>query len=73
MQYCILFANALITGISSRYSDMLNFEPNAKTAIFAATTHPKYKLKFVPPEKRNMVFQMLIDAAIRYAHQLLHN
>ena len=73
LQYCLLIINALITGISSRYSDMLNFEPNAKTAIFAAVTHSKYKVKFVPPEKCDMVSQMLIDAVIRYAHQISHN
>ena len=73
LQYCIPFANALITGISSRYSDKLNFEPNAKTAILAAVTHPKYKIKFVPSEKRDMVSQMLCNAAIRYAHQISHN
>lgn len=59
LKRCVPLANALLAGTNHRYEEMLNFEPCAKNAILAVITHPKYKLKFVKPEKQEMIAHML--------------
>jgi len=36
--------------------------PEAKDAILAAVSHPRYKLKWVPPDNRNEVSQAFVEA-----------
>jgi len=40
-------------------------EPEAKDAIMAAVSHPQYKLKWVPPNKRDEVTSSFVDVVDR--------
>jgi hypothetical protein len=45
----------IINGLSSRFDDMLNLRPSADDAILAAVLTPQYKLRWVPPDRREAV------------------
>ena len=40
-------------------------EPEAKEAVMAAVSHPEYKLKWVPPNKRDEVCSAFVDVVHR--------
>jgi len=55
MQHARPLVSALLEGMSRRYEDLLELRPAAKDAIVAAVSHPKYKLRWVPPERKEEV------------------
>jgi hypothetical protein len=53
---------------------MFNFDlsvPEAKDAIFARVSHPQFKLKWVPPERRDEMSQVFADAVVRLSKSCL--
>ena len=57
MQHARPLVSALLEGMSRRYEDLLELRPAAKDAIVAAVLHPKYKLRWVPPERKDVKCQ----------------
>jgi len=51
--------SALLQG---RYGDLLDVCPTAKDAVVAAVSHPKYKLRWVAPQKKEEVTNMFVAA-----------
>lgn len=53
---CEPLAVALLNGINRRFGSQLELQmPAAKFATIAATSHPKYKLRWIPPDQRESV------------------
>ena len=55
MNWCIqdLWCFPILARLSSRYEDLLNLRAAARDAIVAAVSHPQYKLRWAPPEKKD--------------------
>ena len=62
MQHARPLVSALLEGMSRRYEDLLELRPAAKDAIVAAVLHPKYKLRWVPPERKEEVTSIFVAA-----------
>jgi hypothetical protein len=54
----------IINGLSSRFHDMLNFRPSAEDAIVAAVLTPQYKLRWVPPERREAISALCMTRVV---------
>lgn len=54
--------SAILVGISRRYGDLLELRPAARDAIVAAVSHPKYKLRWVPPERKEDITGIFVAA-----------
>jgi hypothetical protein len=53
---CEPLAVALLNGVNRRYGSQLELQmPAAKFATIAAASHPKYKLRWIPPDQRESV------------------
>jgi hypothetical protein len=66
----------ILTGLETRYNSrpMFNFDlsvPEAKDAIFARVSHTQFKLKWVPPERRDEMSQVFADAVVRLSKSCL--
>ena len=58
LKYVGPLASALLDGIANRYSAMMELDlsqSSVRSAIIAAVSRPKYKLLWVPPDKRETV------------------
>ena len=58
LKYVGPLASALLDGIANRYSAMMELDlsqSSVRSAIIIAVSHPKYKLLWVPPDKRETV------------------
>jgi len=60
--------SAILTGVSRRYGDFLEFRPAATDAINAAVSHPLYKLRWVPPERKKEVCSIFVTAVVSAAN-----
>lgn len=71
LQFCSPLANAQLRGIEKRFKDLLALDlqntcdPLVKEAVLAAISHPLYKLKWVPPERRDEFSQYFVDGISR--------
>jgi hypothetical protein len=68
LQYCSPLVNALFSGIGTRFGNLLAMDLSdmtAKESVLAAICHPHYKLKWVPPEKREEFSQFFVDTVVR--------
>ena len=68
LTYCSPLVNSLLNGLTSRFNSMFNLDtsvPETKNAILAAVSHPQYKLKWVPPEKRDDITLVFVEAVDR--------
>ena len=64
LMYCSPPANSLLQGLNSRNAVMFSLDlsaPEAKDAVMAAVSHPQYKLKWVPPNKRDEMTCAFVD------------
>ena len=41
-------------------------DPTVKEAVLAAISHPLYKLKWIPPDRRDEFNQYFVDSVVRY-------
>lgn len=56
---CEPLALVLLDSINRRYGNLLELQmPDAKCAIVAAVSHPKYKMRWIPPDNRDSIRQM---------------
>jgi hypothetical protein len=72
MLLCGPLVSALLTGLAKRFEKFfaLNVtEPSVREAVLAAVSHPAYKMKWVSPNERESVTQLLVSAATRIADQ----
>jgi len=68
LMYCSPLANSLLEVLNSRYAVMFSLDltaPEAKDAVVAAVSHPQYKLKWVPPNKRDEITSVFVDVVDR--------
>ncbi|XP_039308814.1 uncharacterized protein LOC120358484 [Solenopsis invicta] len=63
LKYCEKLVIVLLQGLNKRFSDYFNFSSQANDAILAAVSHPFFKLRWVPKEKRNNVKDLLVNEA----------
>jgi len=61
LQYAKPLLSALLQGMTHRYGDLLDVCHTAKEAK-AAVSHPKYKLRWVAPQKKEEVTNMFVAA-----------
>ena len=72
MQFCGPLLSAQLTGIGTRFKALLAMDlkdmadPTVKDAVLAAISHPHYKLKWVPPDRRDEFSQYFVDSVVRY-------
>ena len=57
----------ILKGLSSRFDDLLNLRPSANDAILAAVSSPQYKLKWVPPDRREAVSALFMANVVGLA------
>lgn len=57
----------IMNGLSSRFDDMLNFRPSSEDAIVAAVLTPQYKLRWVPPERREAVSALCLTRVVGFS------
>ena len=62
LQHAKPLISAILSGMSCRYGDLLELRPAAKDAIVAAVSHPKYKLRWVPPECKEEMTGIFVAA-----------
>lgn len=61
--YCEPLASAIVRGLQSRFGSLLQLEmPLAKHAVLAAIAHPHYKLRWIPPDDRESLRSMFVQA-----------
>ena len=68
LTYCSPLVNSLLSGLTTRFASIFSLDtsvPETKNAILAAVAHPHYKLKWVPPEKREDITLAFVDATDR--------
>jgi hypothetical protein len=74
LQHARPLAKAVKDGLATRYADMLSLGNGATNAIIASVSHPFYKLKWVPPEKReeisNLFIQVVQDSAVSQSNSI---
>ena len=61
---------ALLGGLSTRYGDLLDLHPTAKEAIIAAVAHPQFKLRWVPPSRKDEISSMFVAAVTSVANKV---
>ena len=72
LQFCGPLISAQLTGISTRFKALLALDlhnmtdPTVKEAVLAAISHPLYKLKWIPPDRRDEFNQYFVDSVVRY-------
>lgn len=72
LQFCGPLISAQLTGISTRFKALLALDlhnmtdPTVKEAVLAAISHPQYKLKWIPPDRRDEFNQYFVDSVVRY-------
>ena len=74
LMHCIPLVRSMRTGLETRFTSMFNFDfsvPEAEDAILAGVSHPQFKLKWVPPERRDEVIQVFADAVVRLSRSCL--
>jgi len=60
-------ATEIINGLSSRFDDLLNLREQANDAILAAVSTPQYKLRWVPPDRREAVSALFMANVVGLA------
>jgi hypothetical protein len=73
LKYVGPLASALLDGIAKRYSAMMELDlshTNVKSAIVASVSNPKYKLLWVPPDKRETVVALFKECVLQCARTL---
>ena len=68
LQYCGALVIALLVGLTTRFQQFWQLEMSdviVREAVFAAVAHPQYKLKWLPPDKRDNVTQLFLNSVIR--------
>ena len=68
LQYCGALVNALLVGLTTRFQQFWQLEISdviVREAVLAAVAHPQYKLKWLPPDKRDNVTQLFLNSVIR--------
>lgn len=68
LQYCGALVNALLVGLTTRFQQFWQLEMSdviVREAVLAAVAHPQYKLKWLPPDKRDNVTQLFLNSVIR--------
>ena len=64
------------TSLETRFASMFNFDfsvREAKDAILVEVSHPQFKLKWVPTERRDEVSQVFADAVVRLSKSCLQS
>ncbi|KYN04952.1 hypothetical protein ALC62_04168 [Cyphomyrmex costatus] len=63
LKYCAKLVIVLLEGLYKRFSDYFDFSSRINDAILAAVSHPFFKLRWVPKERKNSVKELLINEA----------
>ena len=70
-QYCGPLLNAMQAGIGNRFKNLLDMDlndtadPTVREAVLAAICLPQYKLKWVPPARREEFSQHFVETVVR--------
>ncbi|XP_077262566.1 uncharacterized protein LOC143897632 [Temnothorax americanus] len=63
LKYCAKLVVVLLEGLNKRFSNYFDFSYQVNDAILAAVSHPFFKLRWVPKDKRNYVKELLVNEA----------
>ncbi|KYQ54442.1 hypothetical protein ALC60_06674 [Trachymyrmex zeteki] len=63
LKYCAKLVIVLLEGLYKRFSNYFDFSSRVNDAILAAVSHPFFKLRWVPKERKNDVKELLINEA----------
>lgn len=63
LKYCATLVVVLLEGLNKRFSDYFDFSYQVHDAILASVSHPFFKLRWVPKEKKNNVKELLVNEA----------
>ncbi|XP_046749836.1 uncharacterized protein LOC124413353 [Diprion similis] len=61
LKYCSRLVEVLLGSLETRFHDFYSFSSQTNDAILASVSHPFFKLRWVPKEKRNDVKDLLLN------------
>ncbi|XP_029669432.1 uncharacterized protein LOC115239192 [Formica exsecta] len=61
LKYCAKLVVMLLEGLNKRFSNYFDFSYQVNDAILAAVSHPFFKLRWVPKERKNDVKELLVN------------
>lgn len=63
LKYCTSLVSVRLRSLEKRFNDYYSFSSQRNDAILASVSHPFFKLRWVPKEKRNDVKDLLFNEA----------
>lgn len=66
LTHCTILADALIHSIERRFEHLFQFDSASKVYAVAAASHPNFKLRWVPNDKKQWVKDAFIAEAIKH-------
>lgn len=61
LKYCAKLVGVLLEGLNKRFSEYFDFSYQVNDAVLAAVSHPFFKLRWVPKERKNDVKKLLVN------------
>ena len=71
MKHAKNFAVAMLSGLTTRFDNHLSFTANNSNRIIAAISHPYFKLRWIPDDKKEFCRNLFLSAARTELEQLL--